>query len=263
MTEEVNWKTPGTDDELRNVKLSFVMNWAHSPVKSGLEDPCFDRAIEQFDDNLSLAESYQLPDFVAMFPRRFLGNIVYASRTTLDTMQTESLVGLREKDLRRFAEIKEEYLILLNGGGYIPRAVPGIPPLLPEYTNCLIQIKLTQFDLNERFNQALVERRLWGGASQVYTDDSDVAALAVHMGVNQDKADLRRWNPQWTLQHAVRPLNREITDCDLCVTLLLLPPLREYAGHYANGLNSRTWLHRTPHRGLSMTIHSYRWQLPT
>ena len=110
-------------------------------------------------------------------------------------------------------------------------------------------------------------RQLWG--TDVYTDDSDVVAAAVHSGWL--KGDFGEYNhdlhevcgndaeqegddePQSTL--AVRP-HRPIkvpAEHDAHITLLVLPPLESYASTTQHHIWSREW--KKTHDGMSFMIH--------
>lgn len=111
-------------------------------------------------------------------------------------------------------------------------------------------------------------RQLWG--TDVYTDDTDVVAAAVHSGWlkgdfgdandalrevcgNESGQDDPREEPPSTL--AIRPRKpvRVPLDLDAHITLLLLPPLEFYPSTNQHHVWSREW--RDTHDGMSFMIH--------
>lgn len=207
-------------------------------------------------------ENRNLSEFSRLLKRRFLGTITYCPSCTWESIQTHKLYGLQTRHRDRFEEIKRDYVDRLPESNSQSQNIPCIPPLGLEYANSLLQVKIPRHYLDARLNSTLLARKVWGGYQQVYSDDSDVAAMAVHMGLLDGSADLCWWNPHWTPACVVKPGNLEQSQCDLSVTILLLPPLQEYQGFYANGINSRTWSKHNLHSGLSMTIYSFKWELP-
>lgn len=111
-------------------------------------------------------------------------------------------------------------------------------------------------------------RAVWG--TDVYTDDSDVVAAAVHSGwlrgdfgdFNGDIQDLfseEDGHPSTATpgtlvsQKPTMPL-RSASDADLHITILVLPPLAHYTATTKNHLRSREW--GAHHDGMSFMIHS-------
>lgn len=110
-------------------------------------------------------------------------------------------------------------------------------------------------------------RQLWG--VDVYTDDSDVVAAAVHSGWLQ--GDFGEWNddlramdgikdeangetkPQLSFESMPSKPIRAPKNHDLHITVLILPPLEKYAGLNQNHILSRNW--DKTHDGMSFMIH--------
>lgn len=115
-------------------------------------------------------------------------------------------------------------------------------------------------------------RQIWG--TDVYTDDSDVVAAAVHSGwiggdfgeVNQDlqnlslqgetMSDFVDWNaPKELLDLPALP-RRIPENHDVHITLLLLPPLETYVSTSRHYIRSREWGKQGKgHDGMSFAIH--------
>ncbi|PNS16751.1 hypothetical protein CAC42_4715 [Sphaceloma murrayae] len=121
--------------------------------------------------------------------------------------------------------------------------------------------------------EEICERRaVWG--TEIYTDDSDVVAAAVHSG--WIKGDFGEWNEDIrdlfaehegtngtngdAASHAVvDKLDKKPShpcpvpaDRDMHVTIVILPPLKKYEGTTMNFLKSRTW--DGDHDGMSFII---------
>jgi hypothetical protein len=111
-------------------------------------------------------------------------------------------------------------------------------------------------------------RQLWG--TDVYTDDTDVVAAAVHSGWlkgdfgdanndlrelcgNESEQDEPREESHSTL--AIRPRKpvKVPRDHDAHITLLLLPPLEFYHSTTQHYIRSREW--KDTHDGMSFMIH--------
>jgi len=128
---------------------------------------------------------------------------------------------------------------------------------------------------NERVAGGLEEichrRAIWG--TNVYTDDSDVVAAAVHSGwikgdfgeFNDDLQELFS-TPEATSDStngvtytmASKPEHpARIPDgMDMHVTLLIVPPLANYPSTHLHNIRSRQW--GEDHDGMSFMIHSIR-----
>ncbi|EMC95342.1 hypothetical protein BAUCODRAFT_35326 [Baudoinia panamericana UAMH 10762] len=157
-------------------------------------------------------------------------------------------------------------------------------PLLEGRENCTYTIRAPRYYLTQSHDAeagdepsllaAICERRqLWG--TDIYTDDSDVIAAAIHSGwlkgdfgeLNNDLRDVdgedsEADNPGIS-DHAASPfvLSARPTkpikippDCDMHITVLILPPLETYASTMQHHIRSREWA-QTKHDGMSFMIH--------
>jgi hypothetical protein len=112
-------------------------------------------------------------------------------------------------------------------------------------------------------------RQLWG--TEIYSDDSDVVAAAVHSGWL--KGDFGEWNQdlqevdadeqgaaeeeeaETVMSMTARP-NKPIKvpdGLDAHITILILPPLEKYASTHRHHIWSREWA--KTHDGMSFMIH--------
>ncbi|KAG2732840.1 hypothetical protein G9P44_003830 [Scheffersomyces stipitis] len=217
------------------------------------------------------------------FPqRRHLGTIVYNPTTTWSNLQTSQLYGLKPGHVEEFDILKERYESKSKEVCFQKKYIPSLPPLTADYINSIVEIKIP-FHFIDKFihefeSSVIIKRELWGGASGAYTDDSDILSILAHNGFFHDKMDLTQWNPNWTRNDIIKPLNINVNvdskappseqDSDehaeiygdLSVELLLLPPLPEYHGFYANGINSRSWTSANKHNGLSIAVYNVKWE---
>ena len=150
--------------------------------------------------------------------------------------------------------------------------------------NCTFTIRVPRFYLGapERA-RVCADRCLWG--CDVYTDDSDPLAAAVHAGwlrgewdADIDAAQLGVAGPfpqdveeeggggsgsgGMVPEEVVAPPAGgggfvPPADMDLHITVLVLPKLRRYGDAARNGIASRAW--GPSHDGLSYVIHKLRW----
>lgn len=115
--------------------------------------------------------------------------------------------------------------------------------------------------------QICKRRQIWG--TDVYTDDSDVIAAAVHSGWL--KGDFGEWSQdlqdvcgneseqedeeEVPITLAIRPSKpvKAPLDRDAHITLLVLPPLESYASTNQHHVLSRDW--NKTHDGMSFMIH--------
>lgn len=213
------------------------------------------------------------PIIQELYPhRKHLGTIVYNPTTTWSTLQIDQLHGLSEHDLLRLVDIRDKYNARLKEQFTMAEEcyIPVIPFLTDAYINCLLDVKIPyrfikQFIEEFTLGKIQKKRELWGGASGIYTDDSDILAVLCHLGLFDDALDLTPNNIDWKPTDVVKPL-KVATDAngvhllDLSVTLLMLPALRHYEGYYSNGINSRTWNADNVHDGLSMCVYSVKWE---
>jgi len=135
--------------------------------------------------------------------------------------------------------------------------------------NCTFTIRVPRFYLApaERA-RVCADRCLWG--SDVYTDDSDPLAAAVHAGWLRGEWDGDVDAAQLGLAEPLPPNAEDDAggaappapalpppDADLHITVLVVPRLRRYADAARNGIASRPW--GPGHDGLSYVIHKMRW----
>jgi hypothetical protein len=199
--------------------------------------------------------------------RRHLGTIIYNPTTTWATLQILLLPGLKEEDFDRLIEIKQSYVdkLLEPFGNYEIKYIPMIPPVDCQYINYTIEMKIParfietfkfKLDNNE------TKRELWGGAGGIYTDDSDILSVLAHIGLFNNNINLKPWNKDknWRLIQPLISKPGDVIPGDLSVEILLLPPLPQYNGFYANGINSRSWTSPNKHNGLSIAIHNVKWE---
>ena len=210
-----------------------------------------------------------LQEFFPM--RRSLGTLVYNPTTTWSNLQIESLPGLKPEHHAHLKQVKQNYQELLNDPYYKQRVknIPLIPPLPVQYVNHFVEMKVPSRFVKQTQNELktrgfLTNRNLWGGASGIYTDDSDILLVLAHAGFFNGKMDLSEWNSSWSPQDIIKPpsfSSRNLdNEGDLSVTILLFPSLSSYLGFFANGVNSRTWKDRPRHSGLSYAIFNVKWE---
>jgi hypothetical protein len=150
--------------------------------------------------------------------------------------------------------------------------------------NCTFTIRIPRFYLlaEERL-RICTDRCVWG--TDLYTDDSDPLAAAMHAGWIRAEwppdLDIAQLNltppprdtpddvavpdemhappqPTDTAEPTAAPAGvLPPPDLDLHVTILILPKLRRYAGSVRYGVASRSW--PGTHDGFSYTIHKLRW----
>ncbi|KAF8420132.1 histone deacetylation protein Rxt3-domain-containing protein [Tirmania nivea] len=149
--------------------------------------------------------------------------------------------------------------------------------MLPRFEgreNCIFQIRIPRRYLYERERAEVCKRRwLWG--SDVYTDDSDVLAVLVHLGkippVLPDGIE-----PELVLAPqpgAMEDKDKEINGAlpasakstpsgyvninkDIIVDILILPPLEKYSSTVRNAIKSRSW--NKQHDGMSYMVHEVK-----
>lgn len=123
-------------------------------------------------------------------------------------------------------------------------------------------------DENFSLEEICKRRQLWG--SDIYSDDSDVVAAAVHSG--WIKGDFGEWNQdlrdicdnlseqgadeEATMSMSARPKKpvKIPEGYDAHITVLVLPPLEKYASTHQHHIWSRGW--EKTHDGMSYMIHS-------
>ena len=152
-------------------------------------------------------------------------------------------------------------------------------PVLQGKENCTYTVRVPRWYLTTGHSGGHTEepsyleeigrrRQLWG--TDVYTDDTDVIAAAIHSGWlkgdfgdanddlrelcgNDSEQDDPREDSQATL--AIRPRKpvKVPPDHDAHITLLLLPPLEFYPSTTRHHIRSREW--KDTHDGMSFMIH--------
>ncbi|KAI5964897.1 uncharacterized protein KGF55_001968 [Candida pseudojiufengensis] len=150
-----------------------------------------------------------------LFPyRKFLGTIIYNPTTTWETLQTSSLYGISKPLQQRFKEIKKNYKKRLSYNkrrnlNFTTRYIPIIPPLPKEYINSIIEIKIPFryiIEFKQDLYNGLLKREIWGGASGIYTDDSNILQVLLHLGFFNDTIDLSTWNKKWSKKDIIKPI---------------------------------------------------------
>ncbi|KAL8736476.1 MAG: hypothetical protein Q9166_000268 [cf. Caloplaca sp. 2 TL-2023] len=156
----------------------------------------------------------------------------------------------------------------------------SIPTPLPRFEgkeNCTFTIRIPRFYLSDLEREEVTRRRaLWG--CDVYTDDSDPLAAAIHSGWVQghwgndiDLSMLETADPSSRPTEIseplvagtvimtsppqipmIPPMNR-----DLHLTCLVLPPLEKYTSKICHGIKSREWGNN--HDGMSFRIQKVEW----
>lgn len=143
----------------------------------------------------------------------------------------------------------------------------------------MIMIRIPRYYLTDAEREKICSRRvLWG--LDVYTDDSDPLAAAIHSGwilgdwgegidasmlepnpTRKPSTDAGKVNDGATteLVHLTRPSEplKPIAGKDLHLTLLILPALQSYASHVRHGIKSRAW--GSTHDGMSFKIEKAAW----
>lgn len=155
------------------------------------------------------------------------------------------------------------------------------PKQLPRFEgkeNCTITVRIPRYYLTDAEREKICSRRVvWG--IDVYTDDSDPLAAAIHSGwvrgeweegidasmleseqARKPSMDAEKAKATTTeLVHLTRPSEplKPIPGKDLHLTLLILPTLQSYASHVRHGIKSRAW--GATHDGMSFKIEKAAW----
>lgn len=145
--------------------------------------------------------------------------------------------------------------------------------------NCTLTVRVPRMFLERAEREEICKRRvLWG--AEIYADDSDPVAVAIHSGWIRgewtDDIDLSMLD--LGISHGKREAEEEarrtkgvsiilteppaipmlpVPNMDLHITLLILPSLVNYASLVCYGLKSRSWSSR--HDGLSYKVDSIAW----
>ena len=220
----------------------------------------------------TVINSRAVVDSVSHLPRSHLGSKLYTvsyqlppRSLTAPVTYNASIVGTSD----RF--------------GYTMKPEP-ISKFDEDQANCTFTIRVPRTYLTSEKRDEICRRRfLWG--TEVYTDDSDPIAAAMHSGwirgewslpegedellelvtTNGDddtKRSRRQQGPEMEIPTLMtEPLpTGPVTpprDMDAHITLLLLPPLQKYGAATRNGIRSREW--GGNHDGLSYLIHRIEW----
>ncbi|KAK6437422.1 hypothetical protein LTR95_006385 [Oleoguttula sp. CCFEE 5521] len=201
-------------------------------------------------------ESQQIIDSVATKPRKHLGSHLYEAEVSDFHPHSPS-------------------------SSHLPYTNTMIPiPKFTERENCTLTVRVprwyltrspTEIEANEPSRLEIISRRrqLWG--SDVYTDDSDVVAAAIHSGwLRGDFGDLAGdlielcgsddegaapSTADAPLSYPSKPAHPIFppTGYDAHITILVLPALKTYTGTSQHHLRSRTWK-GTPHDGMSYVV---------
>ena len=154
------------------------------------------------------------------------------------------------------------------------------PHPLPRYEgkeNCTYTVRIPRFYLCAQEREEICRRRaIWG--TDVYTDDSDPLAAAIHSGwirgeygedIDPTMLELpSTTKPEYRPNGAAADTQGVLTsqpaepmlpfpNKDLHLTLLVLPTLEKYASLIAHGIKSRSW--GNTHDGMSFRIESMEW----
>ena len=161
--------------------------------------------------------------------------------------------------------------------GFIATPVPI--PKFEDKDNCTFTVRIPRTFLQNNARGEICERRfLWG--AEVYTDDSDPIAVAIHSGwlrgawdddvnlslcgledldtAQAQAAELAK-NKKPAIQISEKPSVPilPVAGRDLHMTLLILPRLESYGSTVSHGIKSREW--RTKHDGVSYRIEKMVW----
>lgn len=162
-------------------------------------------------------------------------------------------------------------------------SVPNPLPRFEGKENCTFTVRIPRFYLSDLEREEVTRRRaLWG--CDVYTDDSDPLAAAIHSGWvlgswgdDFDSSMLEPSNsgPGPTGKATVNDVDGQLPadkltltcppptatippkDKDLHLTCLVLPPLEKYTSKICHGIKSREWGNN--HDGMSFRIEKVEW----
>ena len=204
-----------------------------------------------------------LLESVASSPRKHLGSQLYAPRVTPPPPSTPSFT---------------KFLYASN---------PTPLPFFEGKENCTFTIRVPRHFLTEKSRELVCsQRQVWG--TDVYTDDSDVLASAIHAGWIRGAwgedvdVSMLELNPSPSAQAAANgdigadtALHGKITESedlseppssgpvqpprqrDAHITILVLPPLGKYTPSTWHGMRSRGW--GDNHDGMSFKVHRIEW----
>ena len=186
-------------------------------------------------------------------PRQHLGLVVYSSTLEPATAMTSSNAKF----------------------GYLSTPTP-----MPRYDgqeSSIYTVQIPKIYLEPQEREEICRRRaLWG--TDIYTDDSDVLAVAMHSGwvrsefgedIDPSMLEVKNSSQADSKTGKTAPSPKAIFTSppdepmipppgkDLHVTLLVLPTLEKYASHVAHGIKSRAW--GNTHDGVSFRIEQMEW----
>ncbi|KAI9791845.1 MAG: hypothetical protein M1816_003390 [Peltula sp. TS41687] len=137
-------------------------------------------------------------------------------------------------------------------------------PFFPTKPNSTFTIRVPCAHLTPDSRSQLIHRRpLWG--TEIYTDDSDVLAAAMHAGFIRGSWDLPDPDVSLLLSSSATTRAADAPPSppegkDASITVLILPPLERYASSVRFGVRSRAWGDR--HDGMSFMILRLDWLPP-
>jgi phenolic acid decarboxylase len=221
-----------------------------------------------------IVKSKAVLDSVAHLPRDHLGHGIY--QTTLESGDPPSSKHWGNTQ-RGFA------------------STPHPLPRFEGKENCTFTVRVPRVHLTALSREEITSRRaLWG--TDIYSDDSDIIAACIHSGWvrgewSQDidvsllglEPDSPEADRNGVAVNGVTQANEEgrdaangkgkkdillnkppsrgpmmpLTDCDLHVTVLILPALEKYSSTTRFGIMSRAW--QATHDGLSFKILGIKW----
>ena len=165
--------------------------------------------------------------------------------------------------------------------GYVSTPVPI--PRFDEKENCTFTVRVPRYFLDALRREEICERRaLWG--AEIYTDDSDPIAVAIHSGwirgewdedVDVSLLDLGKFDqaaeeklhqmetsnePSIVMEELPSFPMLPLKNRELHITLLIMPRLESYGSVVSHGLKSRSW--KTKHDGMSFKVERIAWVDP-
>lgn len=196
---------------------------------------------------LTTINNNQLLQSLQNLPRRHLGSTLYAP--TL--LQPDPSASLDTK----ISDTISQYTI----------------PQCEGKENCTLTVRIPRFYLHKDERERICQQRaVWG--ADVYTDDSDPLAAAIHAGWIRGEwghdidISMIELNPLPEVHAELKDTPRTIpppspilppANKDLHLTLLILPTLQSYASRVAHGIKSRPW--GGNHDGMSFRIEKIAW----
>lgn len=154
---------------------------------------------------------------------------------------------------------------------------PKLTDTPPPYTiprcdgkeNCTLTVRIPRFYLSkEELEKVCLGRAVWG--TDIYTDDSDPLAAAIHggwirgewgHGIDFSMLEAKPGKDAETNQTVFTSVPASPVlppaDKDLHLTLLILPTLQKYTSRVAHGIRSRAW--GSDHDGMSYRIEKMAW----